>query len=546
MRVLPTVGLFWLLCLTMSARVASAVDPPTAEEGYRLLEDGRVAEASSVFVWVTLRHPGDPKGWAGLTWSRLRQGRPAEAIRAAEAWVGLVPEEEGAQKALLVALASDPTRREDAVAANESWLARHPDDEETVLRLAHLGLAEGRTKESEVVLSTYLDAYPDAVESHLLRGRVRGWLGRGIAARRDLATAVALAPERGDAHAARSLVESSLRREGAAARWVRRAEALDPSNELTEHALAESRDATRPGLGTTWTVASETSGIDRWTLAGSAFARPGPSTLLEARPEAAWFRGVDDEVFRSGLGVRLVQELPLDFDLEGSVKAQWVPDEPVVLRGAAELAWMPGGLLRTSIGARRRALVDDPVVEGTALPPLVGTAGLDLEGIGEGLHLDEGFLRASGAPIRGSYAYLEATLGRVADGNRRRSVSTGAGFDLLSLAAEVERHALYVRYELFWITFGEEAPDYWSPPVAAIHAPGVEWHLTSWGSHRLVVLAAPILQSGAPVGQMVGGSTTLWLARRFEVSLGIRHQGNRGYRISGIDLRFDGRMGGGD
>ncbi|MBW1878103.1 MAG: tetratricopeptide repeat protein [Deltaproteobacteria bacterium] len=531
-----------LLGLAMSVGVARAADLPSVEDGYRLLAAGQAEEASTAFGLHTGRYPGDPVGWAGLTWSRLEEGRLGEAIDAAEAWVGLVPQDEQAQKALLVVLAADPERRFDAIAANRTWLADHPDDEDAVLRLANLGMVEGDIREPEAVISTYLDAYPDAVEPRLLRGRIRGWRGRGIAARRDLAIVVALAPKHAEAHAARSLVETSLGREGAAARWVRRAEDLDPSDELTTQALAESGDATSPGQVTTWTVVTESSGIDRWTLAGNTFARPGPSTLVEVRPEAAWFRGIDDEVFRCGLEVRLVQELPFDFDLEGSVRAQWVPEEPVVMRGLAELAWMPGGLLRTSIGVRRRSMVDDPVVEGTALPPLVGSAGLDIEGIREGIHLDEAFLRASGAPLRGSYAYLEATLGRVADGNRRRSVSAGAGYDLLALVPEIERHALYARYEIFWVTFDEDVPDYWSPPGATSHAPGVEWHLTSWGSYRLVGLAAPVLQPGGPTGHMVGGSATLWLARRVQIGLGIRHQGNRYYQISGIDLRLDARM----
>jgi len=537
-------SLLLLIWVAASPRVAHTAEPPTAEDGYRLLEGGRAAEAGTVFVWLTVRNPGDPTGWAGLTWSRLAEGRVSEAVRAAERWVRLDPEGEDARRALLVVLAADPARRADAITANEDWLASHPDDQDAALRLAHLHLADGRTAEAESVLSAFLEAHPEAVEPRLLRGRMRGWRGMGLTARRDLAGAEARAPDHPGVKAARSLLELSLGREGAAQAWLVQAEALDPSDPLAEIARDEVRDATSPGLEAVWTIATETSGIDRWTLTGTAFGRPHPATRLEARPEIAWFRGVDDEVYRVGLEVRVVQELPADLDLDASARAQWVAGEAIALRGAAELVWSPAGLLRTSLGARRRAMVDEPIVEGTALPPLVGTAGAGIEQIREGLHLDELFLRGSGAPVPGSYAYLEATLGRVGDGNRRRSVSTGAGYDLLHRLPEVEHHALYLRYELFWAAFREDVPDYYSPPGPgeASHAPGVEWHWGVEGRYRFVGLAAPILLPGGPMGRLVGASATLWLARRTRASLGVRHQGNLYYQISGIDLRFDGRL----
>jgi len=140
------------------------------------------------------------------------------------------------------------------------------------------------------------------------------------------------------------------------------------------------------------------------------------------------------------------------------------------------------------------------------------------------------------------YAYAEFAAGWISDGNRRLNAIAGLGFDLVHFVDGPSAHSLNAQYDLYFLDYPHEDPEYFSPQNFIVHSPGLSWNWRS-GDRFVAGLEAGVpIESGERAGWRAGGFIQFELDRRFFVGARIRHMENVSYRISsgtlGIRMTF--------
>jgi hypothetical protein len=134
------------------------------------------------------------------------------------------------------------------------------------------------------------------------------------------------------------------------------------------------------------------------------------------------------------------------------------------------------------------------------------------------------------------YLYAEGTLGSVTDGNERRSVAAGAGFDLLELGGGVDGHMLRVKYDYYFLSLLNGSSVYFAPSSLQVHVPGLEWRWRP-GAHTVLGVEAGLpLQSSGELGYLAGAFFSIELEGRFILETRARTVDDTAYRLTAVTV----------
>jgi len=411
----------------------------------------------------------------------------------------------------------------------------------TLLGLVWVHAREGRLGEASRILEEMVARDPQDGEAALILGKVDHWRGRPHAARRHLSQSADLLSD-GRPQAARALLELDRDRLGAAHRTLVKARALGP--DLAETATAGERlqQALTPRYALAQTVSVETDAeapsMVRLTTQLGARHHLAPGSLLGI--DISWTRFADlvDRADRFGVGAGLTQELPADLETDLRYRIDLFPSSraqhSVALTGSYRPAAVPVSL---QVGCQHRPWVDRSLVydETLLLRRLVGSNGMHTPAIREGLFGSELFLKASTGAIPGGFAYAEADLGLLSDGNSRRAFGGGVGVDVLAVEKHGRPHALFVKYGFQALSFNEPSAEYFSPESWQRHRLSTAWR---WRTKAGFIAAegGAALQPGNRISYSAGGAVGVHLGTDATLRVDGSFSRSPSYGIAGAAL----------
>jgi Flp pilus assembly protein TadD len=185
-------------------RSQSGPDQPPTDAVLRLIDAGRADDATSMLVTFLAAHPDDVTALGLLSLAHLRARRWHDALRAADAAIGITPDHLPAWQRRSIAL-----------------------------------IELDRADEAAVSAAEYLRLGPDLWPAHYTMARVLYPVrGRRQEALRHAEYAVELAPNEADPHNLVGVVQRALENRAAAEQAYRAALAIDPTHALARSNLA--------------------------------------------------------------------------------------------------------------------------------------------------------------------------------------------------------------------------------------------------------------------------------------------------------------------
>ncbi len=509
------------------------------ERANALLQDGQPAQAEEAFSALLEREPGNQAALEGLVWAYMAMGDTQRAALAADNRLALTPDDLGWLDRWALVMSELPERRDEAIAAYQRLVEQRPEDLELRLRLARqLSWSEHRLHEALEVYRAAVELEPESRPAQLGLAQVLSWSGRVTEAAQRYDDLLAENPEDVDALFGRAqlarwagdlrLADSLLRfaellapddprlaaerarleldRDHWTAAYRARDEALRLAPDLYETREAHQvlSRARAPRAGVKLTLSEESTPFWRRQLTAWGELRPLPDTRLRPELTGTVFEDKTGSIRRGSLGLQVRQGgFPQGFAVTGSYRYHRLQGGGRTHEPAGELALRPAeGPLLLRAGARRRAMVDlPPGYEDIAYLEGVGSGGTDVDGVRDRLQVGEGYLAAVVNPLAGTYAYAELLLGRVCDGNGRRSAAAGLGADMLAMT---ERTDLVLKYDFYGLAYTRWSPDYFSPRPFLVHTPGVDLRFRFGGWATLGGEVGLPIEPGEHVGYRLG------------------------------------------
>jgi RNA polymerase sigma factor (sigma-70 family) len=124
------------------------------QEGWQLLQTGRLAEAVSRFESAVKLDPGNSAAWNGLGWARFNSGKPAEAEKAFQKTIELEPD----HAAALNGLGQLYLSKKEYASAESYFLKAGPKAPAAWYGLTRLYLLENKFDQAEQWAQTIIDA----------------------------------------------------------------------------------------------------------------------------------------------------------------------------------------------------------------------------------------------------------------------------------------------------------------------------------------------------------------------------------------------------
>lgn len=371
-----------------------------------------------------------------------------------------------------------PGKLAEAVAEYRKAESMAPESHRARLGLARVLAWNGQNEEAARRFDELLAENPDDVEALLGRAQVARWTGGLGEADRGLARAERLRGEDPRLAAERAQLDLALGRFSSARRAAGRARRLAPEAFETKEAQGAVDRALAGRFTVKTTFSEESTPFTRLTQIARAEFYPLGGLRLRPMAANARFAVPGDEVERRSAGLSARHALGLGV----AVQAGYVYHTIRGVSGSDEVeAQLTGrpfyGPFSLSAGWRRRPIVDLPVTfEDIAYLEAAGSGGSTVASLRRGLNVREGFLSASVSPFSGAYSYVDAAGGRVNDGNDRRSVAAGLGWNAAGVMLDAgSPHSLTLTYDYYNLGYSRPSPDYFSPHALPIHTPGVSW-----------------------------------------------------------------------
>jgi tetratricopeptide (TPR) repeat protein len=449
------------------------------------------------------------------------------------------PANEARARALADFLSYQPGRLTEAIELYHTLLAGNSGDLASRHGLARSLAWLGQSAEATEHFEKILHSRPDDAEAHFGRGQLARWSGDRTRARMHLRRAIELAPGIAHYHEEYGRLELQAGWRSLARKAVAHARQLGGDVEDLESAISAAHS---PSARLKSSFSDETNDFRR----SHVNARVEFSGWLDSRIllEPGFTRFEDDsgDLDRVSIRLSVSKPLPRDLRLDARYALRKPVDEDETHEVGAELGGRPFSLpVEFRIGGSRHSMVDRrPGFEDIEPLEGMGSGGNSLQSILDQRQLTEAYVGLSSSPLRATYTYIEYSAGWINDGNRRNNLTAGLGVDLVRILNGPGSHILNLQFDLFYLDYDRDDPDYFSPSNFLVQTPGLSWR---WRVRELIVLG---LEAGVPwefgerAGWLAGGFAQIELRPQVFLGARLRHMKNASYRISSgtIGLRF--------
>ena len=436
------------------------------------------------------------------------QGAPSPArLEQLRAAVAQTPADASAHLRLAAALATTPEGIAEAVAEYRAALALEPNNYAARKGLAQTLPLDGNTPEITSLYDGLLAEQPNDVDALLARAQLARFAGDQKLASELLEKALALAPADARLLAEKSLLSLAADDKTEASKAAAVATAIEPALPAAQQAKQAVSEATAASFSSKLGYTEDSADFAYTAVSARAEWYPLADTRLRIEPGYSRYRDPVDALNRPNIGAALRQTFAHGISASTTYRAYFPEgvDETHELDG--ELGWRPFELpLLFAAGLRRRALIDIPSgYEDLADFGRVGSGGSTVASIRQRLQVNEKVFGMTAMPLEGSYLYAEGSRGKLSDGNRRKSIVAGFGYDLFRGVEGYSKQTLLLKYDFQDETFRTPSGIYFSNPKFQLHTPGVDWRYRFNERSTLGLEGGFPIQSNGDTGFVLGG-----------------------------------------
>ncbi len=180
-------------------------------------------------------------------------------------------------------------------------------------------------------------------------------------------------------------------------------------------------------------------------------------------------------------------------------------------------------------GRQLNLLTSEPDVDLVPFQNKAGSSGLSLADIRQGISTTEGFLTSTFGGELG-YVYESVAIGSNNDGNKRLTLSAGAGLRIPAVNI-IPRSSFFARLDYFYMQHGTTTPRYFSPTAFWMVRPSISGEVREFGKFDFGASLGMAFNSLQQVGPTLGLQTRFRLSPYSSLSVRIQRNQTNNWNV---------------